>query len=163
MSAARVGFATSHPFIIHRSRTCSGLGQFEIWFITVTHIFMQPVLIFFSHISIIHARLPRSRRWHLSGLSLDQGPKSPLAKYEKTLVSQYQFRRKNQMSLNCRLPFSTSLPPTHTDKHTHVSAKHLYPMFSGWQFQCHFQIYAMTANGKCPQCPRHNKGRICDK
>lgn len=98
-------------------------GKLEIWFITVTHIFMQPVLIFFSHISIIHARLTRSRRWHLVGLTSDPSPKSPLAKYEKTLVSRYQFRRKNQMSLKCQLPFSPSiyLSPSHTHTHTRVS------------------------------------------
>lgn len=130
-------------------------GGLEIWFITVTHIFMQPVLIFLcSGISIIHAPFPRSRRWHLVG----SGSKSPLAKYEKTLVSQYQFRRKNPMSLKCRPGLSSlslSLSLHLYLCYTHMPAKHLYPMFSGWQFQCHFQIYAMTANGKCPQCPRH--------
>lgn len=138
MSVARVGFATSHPFIIHRIFTC-----FSRWeagnLVYHRHAYIYAACAHIFVCSIIHAPLPRSRRWHLVG----PGPKSPLAKYEKRLVSQYQFRRKNQMSLKCRpglsyLPLSLSL--SIYPCYTHVPAEHLYPMLWADSFSVTFKF-----------------------
>lgn len=165
MSVARVGFATSHPFIIHRIFTCfSGRGRSLVYhrhayiYAACAHIFVCAWAY-----SIIHAPLPRSRRWHLVG----PGPKSPLAKYEKRLVSQYQFRRKNQMSLKCRpglsyiplfLSFYLSIPATHTCQPS-ISIQ-----CCGLTVSVSLSNLRNDSERKMSTMPKtHNKGRICDE
>lgn len=160
MSVARVGFATSHPFIIHRIFTC-----FSRWgnLVYHRHAYIYAACAHIFVCSIIHAPLPRSRRWHLVG----PGPKSPLAKYEKRLVSQYQFRRKNQMSLKCRpglsylplyLSLSLSIPATHTCQPS-ISIQ-----CCGLTVSVSLSNLRNDSERKMSTMPKtHNKGRICDE
>lgn len=146
MSVARVGFATSHPFIIHRIFTCfSRWGNFGL---SPSRIYLCSLCSYFCvlHYSCSIAKVTSlTPRWSRAQIAISQIR-------ETARISISISKKKPNVAQMSYLPLSLSIYLSLL--HTRASRASLSNVV-GWQFQCHFQIYAMTANGKCPQCPRH--------